>query len=287
MKNKKKYKLKGHETFCIREGWLAKGIQAIRENPKVFTEMFGADALGLGSNMAKAVRYWLKALNLITEQSATGAVFTELGELIYEKDPYLEEMFTLWCLHINLAANRENATLWYLFFGISQLEEFTREELEQTMEQELYRYAGVVEFSKRSLRDDCTVLLQMYATEGKQESDPEDKKICPLTRLGLMRKTDNYYQRTEPDLSGMGSYLLCYLLLVCHSKVEAISMEEFYHGELGVRKVLGIGISAYQEYLEGMAKRGWIDMNRTAGLDMIYVKQGLSEKTLLEQFWER
>lgn len=287
MKNKKKYKLKGHETFCIREGWLAKGIQAVKENPKVFTEMFGADALGLGSNMAKAVRYWLKALNLITEQSATGAVFTELGNIIYEKDPYLEEMFTLWCLHINLAANRENATLWYLFFGTSQLEEFTREELEQTMEQELYRYAGEIEFSKRSLRDDCTVLLQMYATEGKQESDPEDKKICPLTRLGLMRKTDNYYQRTEPDLSKMGSYLLCYLLLSCHKEASVISMEEFYHGELGVRKVLGIGISAYQEYLEGMVKRGWIDMNRTAGLDMIYVKQGLSEKTLLETFWER
>ena len=218
MKEVKKYKLKGHETFCIREGWLAKGIQAVQENPKVFSEMYGADALGVGSNMAKALRYWLKVLGLTDDQSAKGVFLSDFGKLIYEKDAYFEEIFTLWCLHINLVTNQENATLWYLFFGKSKLEDFTREELEQTMMQELERYVGEAEFSERSLRDDCTVLLQMYATEGKQDLDPEDKKICPLTRLGLLRKNESGYQRMEPDLSGMGSELLCYLMLNCIRK---------------------------------------------------------------------
>ena len=54
-------KLKGHETFALREGWLNKGLAKVDANPKVFSENYGADALGVGSNMAKAIRYWLKA----------------------------------------------------------------------------------------------------------------------------------------------------------------------------------------------------------------------------------
>ena len=49
-------KLKGHETFTIREGWLDKGLKAVSDNGKVFSENYGADALGVGSNMAKAIR---------------------------------------------------------------------------------------------------------------------------------------------------------------------------------------------------------------------------------------
>ena len=48
-------KLKGHETFALREGWLNKGLAKVDANPKVFYENYGADALGVGSNMAKAI----------------------------------------------------------------------------------------------------------------------------------------------------------------------------------------------------------------------------------------
>ena len=47
-------KLKGHETFAIREGWLSKGLIEVDKNEKVFSKNFGADTLGVGSNMAKA-----------------------------------------------------------------------------------------------------------------------------------------------------------------------------------------------------------------------------------------
>lgn len=44
-------KLKGHETFALREGWLNKGLAKVDANPKVFSENYGADALGVGSNI--------------------------------------------------------------------------------------------------------------------------------------------------------------------------------------------------------------------------------------------
>ena len=54
---KNKYRFKGHESFILREGWLNKGLYEVDRNPKVFSENYGADALGVGPNMAKAIRY--------------------------------------------------------------------------------------------------------------------------------------------------------------------------------------------------------------------------------------
>lgn len=57
---KRKYRLKGHESFILREGWLTKGIQAVEKDSGVFSKNAGADALGVGTNMAKSIRYWMK-----------------------------------------------------------------------------------------------------------------------------------------------------------------------------------------------------------------------------------
>lgn len=65
---KNKYRFKGHESFILREGWLNKGLYEVDRNPKVFSENYGADALGVGPNMAKAIgtgsgqQSWLQIL---------------------------------------------------------------------------------------------------------------------------------------------------------------------------------------------------------------------------------
>ena len=68
---------------------------------------------------------------------------------------------------------------------------------------------------------------------------------------------------------------------------KAISMEEFYSGELGVQSVLGIGMNMYQDYLDQLAKEGFIDLNRTAGLDMIYKLKYLSKEEIALHYYEK
>ena len=58
----KKIRLKGHETFILREGWLTKGLAAAEKDGTVFSKNSGADALGVGTNMAKAIRYWMQPI---------------------------------------------------------------------------------------------------------------------------------------------------------------------------------------------------------------------------------
>ena len=82
------YRLKGHESFYLREGWLTKGLRAVHEDHRVFFINGGADALGVGTNMAKSIRYWLKTAGLIKENTKNGAELTGIGKIIFDNDMY-------------------------------------------------------------------------------------------------------------------------------------------------------------------------------------------------------
>ena len=55
-----------HETFAIRKGWLHKGMKNIVNSPTVFIDkdVNPMEKLGLGTNMVKALRYWLQVAGL-------------------------------------------------------------------------------------------------------------------------------------------------------------------------------------------------------------------------------
>jgi hypothetical protein len=46
----------GHQTFSIREGWLFKGMRLLEGEPELFGSEYLQDYLGVGKNMAKAIR---------------------------------------------------------------------------------------------------------------------------------------------------------------------------------------------------------------------------------------
>ena len=64
-----KMKFRAHDTFFIRKGWLTKGMEQIVAKPDLFVdkEENPMDILGIGSNMTKALRYWLQVVGLTQE----------------------------------------------------------------------------------------------------------------------------------------------------------------------------------------------------------------------------
>lgn len=87
-----KIKLQGHEKFALREGWINKALQILPENPDAFTRRDATDLFGIGSNMVKSLRYWMRAFGLTNN---AGTELSETGRLIAQYDPYLEDSFTL------------------------------------------------------------------------------------------------------------------------------------------------------------------------------------------------
>ena len=104
------FKLKGNESFNIREGWLNKGIEAIREDPTVFTQSTAMDTLGVGSKMVKSIRFWMQATGLAEETRGTGKrrqnLTEDFGKIIAENDPYFEDVATLWLIHSKIIARK-------------------------------------------------------------------------------------------------------------------------------------------------------------------------------------
>ena len=82
----------GHQTFYIREGWLHKGLKLLIEDQereeKLLIHEFSADYLGVGKNMAMAIRHWLVATELATHElnekgkPTKNLLPTKLGKLI-------------------------------------------------------------------------------------------------------------------------------------------------------------------------------------------------------------
>ena len=112
-----KVKMKGHESFSIREGWLTKGLLEVSANPKVFSEKNQTDIFGIGTNMVKSLKYWLQATMLIEENKKNEYKLSSLGQLIFDNDKYIEKKITLYLIHLNLVMNKDKALIWNLFFN--------------------------------------------------------------------------------------------------------------------------------------------------------------------------
>lgn len=279
-------KLKGHETFAIREGWLNKGMAAVENNSKVFVKSFGADALGVGSNMAKAIKYWLKAGGFIEDRGRGNVKLSRIGEIILNSDRYFEELFSYWIFHIHLVWNRENATSWYLFFNQVNIDEFSKEDIYFLLENELFRL-GAENVSPRSLQDDISVLINMYMREKTENYDPEEKKISPFTRMGLIKKNGKKYRREAPEYTVLDKAAFLYGLkkYFDYKNSDVAGIDELVSEPLSPGKVFQLKRIGVNTYLDKLEEDGYIAVNRTAGLDMVYWKSEITLEEIAERYY--
>lgn len=286
MAEKNKYRFKGHESFILREGWLNKGLTEVKSNPKVFTEFYGADALGVGPNMAKSIRYWLKTAGLTKDDKSIGGVcLTPLGELVYEKDPYIEDIFTLWLLHCQIVLQKENATAWDLFFNHFSYEEFRKSELMGEMKDLAIDVAEGGNLSEKSVEADCDAILHMYLPKQERNVNPEEKNVSPFAKLGLIKNSGETIMKKQPDLKIVPEDVVLYLLVCLAEKNKSIGIDELLVMSGGPGKVLHLKRTALMEKLEALECRGAIVMNRTAGLNMVYLPKELSALDVVKYYY--
>ena len=206
-------KFSGHETFAIREGWLHKGLKLLIEEPELLYDEYVADWLGVGKNMSRSIRHWLEVTGLAEREGGRQSPLekTELGQLIYDRDPYFVDIGTWWALHVNLVAPQTQVYTWKWFFNT-----FTHSRFERSMC--INRLMRDVENSRRpsenTIQRDVGCLLQSYARDiPREDKDPEDALECPFVELGLLSyyRTSRYYQVHQGEKE-IPTHLLGYAL---------------------------------------------------------------------------
>jgi hypothetical protein len=281
-------KFRAHETFFIRKGWLNKGMKNIELEPSVFMGAKGnpMDILGIGSNMVKAMRYWMQAVGLSSEPRSGKREqhLTEFGELIHQHDPYIEEIGTLWLLHYKLVTNKELATAWYFFFNEFKLNEFTRDDFILHLSNYI-KMQSDQSVSTRSLEDDYNCILNTYIPRGKlnpKKKDPESNIDCPLGELGLLdivNKSKKIYRKIAPVKGTIHPLIIFGVIMDQNNGENEIKIETLLNANSNVGKIFNVDIFVLMQLLYRIESMGYIKVIRTAGLDVIRV---VEQKTLLQ-----
>jgi hypothetical protein len=306
-------KFKAHETFFIRKGWLYKGMKNVNAKADVFTDnktQNPMDTLGIGANMVKSLRYWVQAVGL-TEETKSGTrtqAFSQLGNIIWNNDKYLEEMGTLWLLHYKLATNEENATAWYYFFNKFRLSEFNKEDFVLSASSLVKMDYGIDVVSnpkeeegmgRSSIEGDFDCIINTYVSRLKSKPEkvqPENNIDCPFGELGLIdivNKKDKTYKKCAPKRDTLHPLVLLAVILDNADKdgrenrQEEIRITALQNDIGNIGKIFNLDSIALTDYLYKIAAPGYIKVVRTAGLDVIKIETEMDFYDCVERYYEQ
>lgn len=289
-------KFRGHETFFIRKGWLYKGLSNVNDDPGVFLGDAGnpMDVLGIGANMVKSLRYWLVATGLTFEPAKGRKVqtITDLGQVILDNDPYMEEIGTLWLIHYNLVKNEDEATAWYIMFNEFNNMEFTVDDFYNSTRKYIRMQENANMPSNRSIDDDFMCIMRTYISRGRMESskvDPENNIDCPLGELSLMdviNKREGLYRKTTPNINTIPPLIAYAVILNSFAGKKEIRMSALKSSKNSLGHVFNLDTVSILNILYNLEKMGLIKVIRTAGLDVIRIEKTMTYLECIEEYYK-
>ena len=277
-------KFKRHESFRIRDGWVEKALNTINENEgiSIFSKNEGVAYLGVGSNMVKSIKYWLTAMKLIQDRNNT---LTDRAKMLLKYDPYLDLRFSWWFLHYCLVENNEDAPVFNSAFN-----DFPEKTISKSMmvDRMAEKFGKDEDINVDSLAADVNVLFQSYTTDkADKNTNPEDNMACPLAALKLVRKdSTDTYTKMIPSYASL-DYRLVYYSLTCAFELDSFSIEDAMVQKNGPGKVFNLDKTLLLSYLNDMKNAELVDINRTAGLNMIYFRKRVSIEDLFKDYLEK
>lgn len=293
----KKVKLKGNESFNFREGWLRKGMRCVIEDEALFSQDDVMERLGVGSKMVKSIRYWLQATGLCEEQyrnsgRARAQVLTkDFGVVVKDNDPYFDDIFTLFLLHYHIVSNETLCMPWYIFYNEFEGQDFNKENMISVCKELLVKKMEEgCTFSENSFEDDCSSILRMYMNSNNVE-DPEESLACPLSSLGLLQKSSrnkNAYSKAMPPRDILDKLAVLYVITSNLSKDKnSVSIDDLENAPNNIGKVFNLSRVAINDYLDQLRISGYLTINRTAGLDMVYVESMMKPQDIMAEYYTK
>ena len=216
----------GHESFACKSHWLKRGYDFVRGENN-FNDDDAVVRLGVGKNMVASIKFWLKAIGLLKD---TGLVAT--SDYLFDddngKDPYLEDVGTLWLLHF-LLIYTDYATIYKTTFVDYHRQ---RNIVEKSKLQNYIKHVCFDETGYRNLYNDNTVkrdigvMLHNYCAKNGSNVNVEDSNSL-FAPLNLICETEkDTYRFNHETRSDVPSLIFLYALLVKFEGRNSISFED-------------------------------------------------------------
>lgn len=214
----------GHQTFHPRFGWIKKGFDAASTNSFVFAEPDAPVKLGVGKNMAEAIRFWCVATKVLvrkphpTRSRQSVYLPTNLGEALLGEgglDPFMEDPSSLWMLHWQALSHQSSLPIWWSVFNDFPGIEFSEDELVRYCADEIAATTWS-QPKETSVRKDVDCLLRMYTTRQTRHRQSIDEMLdSPFRDLGLITpaasgdRTYRFVRGKKPTMSAIAVAYAC------------------------------------------------------------------------------
>lgn len=294
-----------HETFYVREGWLFKGMAAIKKAeeagrlPTIFLDDDAPERLGVGQNMVRALRFWMQATGLTEEKLERQRVqrLTPFGEQVWVYDRYLENDATLWLLHYHLACSEVHATTWYWFFNHYAPSTFEEGSCLESLHNWVISKYPDQEIALGSLKRDVDCLLQTYLVS-KSFHTPEELTESPFSRLRILGRIEDDHQKRyrlgRLDPGRLHPLVLLYVLVDRQSLVRKgtsqVGLSDVLREPMNAGRIFSLTTIAMSDLLANLNK-DYPDLRvrfvRTAGLDQLTLPPCESIDVLIRYYSER
>ncbi|HVI45890.1 MAG TPA: DUF4007 family protein [Chitinophaga sp.] len=283
-----KYTFSGHDSFQCRQLWLKKGYDFIQKKES-FNDEEAVVKLGVGKNMVSAIRYWMKAFNIIDNKDQV----TEFGTRLFDEengyDPYLEDEASLWLLHYQLVKT-ELASIYNIIFN-----EFRKEKILFTKETFLNYLKRIQEanpeliFNENTVAKDFNVFVNMYKNDS-QNNDVEDSFSGILSEIGLLKAIgkgkDEQFQIENNERDNLPEAVVLFSILDNPNYGNSISLNslEFDHNSPG--SIFGLNrLGLTNKITDIISQNKSITFTDHAGIKELQFKNKANPYSILDKYY--
>ncbi len=190
-----RYRISGHETFPLRFAWLPKAVRGVSRDPRLLvSEDTAMVDLGVGKNMVRAIRFWAECTGVVTAAEGGGHSVSTFGQAVLGeggRDPFLEDMRTLWLLHWQLATHEPPLLAWHFLLNQWPHPDIAFSRVLPALRREAN--LGLDPVADASLSGHFEVFFRLYAPHRARKGEVlEDTLDSPLVELGLLRRRDGH-----------------------------------------------------------------------------------------------
>ena len=188
-------------------------------------------------------------------------------------------------IYLNLVSNKDKALIWNIFFNKCNAKTFSKKDL---LEQIKYILDVTdKEYNEKILIDEINVLIKTFTIDEDKNDTPENNFTCPLTELKILKKiSKDMYKKEKPDFDKLSPYVV-YYALTKNMQEDYINIEDLLKEDDNISKMLNLDKSLVNEYLEIFKKQKLVTINRTAGLNMVYINKKYSLKEIFDLYFRR
>jgi hypothetical protein len=291
-----KLSFSGHDSFPCKQFWLKKVFDFSKAGNSFIDELAVVE-LGVGKNMVSSMRYWGKSFGIIDNDDTP----TEFGDFIFSdsgKDPFLEDIGTIWLLHYNLIKTGKASIYSFLF------NEFRKERLDFTKEQFhffLQRKCdenSSVSYNENTINTDINVLLRNYSKSDKDiKVDIEDvfsnlfldlNLIKHYQRKGIDEKLVDYFQLETDFRSDIPFQIILFAILDSLGESNSIGFRELQIANDSPGTVFLINADGLYEKIEQITdKYKDIVYSETAGNQVLQFKKNINKWEVLNEYYNQ